>query len=324
MNRRELLRLLVCPDCRDGELIGLDGQLVDGDVRCSLCGAGYPVRDGIPVLLPATLDASNVHDEIDHLHDHKHRQAEYFDRGVAEEFEIERPHGAPEAYGWLLRRKFRRGIEQLPPLDGAIVVDACCGSGMDAEMLAREGARVIAVDISEGCARRARERARRHGLGYLVVVGDVEHLPLRDGAADVSYVHDGLHHLADPASGVRELARVARDAVSINEPADAFGTAAMVRLGVALDREDAGNRVARLRAVDVAGELAKLGFETRARRYLMYYRHEPGSIMRLASRPIASAAYRALASLADAAIGRWGNKLQVTAARGAAQQSREQ
>ena len=54
-----------------------------------------------------------------------------------------------------------------------------------------------------------------------------------------------------------------------------------------------------------------------ARRYLMYYQHEPGAIMRIASRPGAKQAYRAAVSLADAALGRWGNKLQVTARRAA-------
>jgi ubiquinone/menaquinone biosynthesis C-methylase UbiE/uncharacterized protein YbaR (Trm112 family) len=311
----ELLRLLVCPDCRDGDLIGLDAGLVDGDVRCNLCGASFPVRAGIPILLPSGFDASHVHDEIDHIHEHKHRQADYFDRGVAEEFEISRPNGAPEAYRWLIAQKFRRSVAHLPPLRGAAVVDACCGSGMDAEMLARAGARVIAIDISEGCAQRARMRAQRYGLDYLVVVGDVEHLPVRSAAADIGYVHDGLHHLADPAIGVRELARVAREAVSVNEPADALGTAAMVRLGVSQAWEDAGNRVARLRPEDVSRELASEGFDVIARRYLMYYKHEPGRVMRLASRPVASQAYRLLVSLADAVLGRWGNKLQVTAVR---------
>ncbi|MBI5284566.1 MAG: methyltransferase domain-containing protein [Chloroflexi bacterium] len=311
----DLLRMLVCPDCRDGELIGLDAALVDGDVRCSLCGASYPVRGGIPILLPAGFDATHVHDEIDHMHEHKQRQADYFDRGVAEEFEISRPNGAPETYGWLIGEKFRRSVAHLPPLAGATVIDACCGSGMDAEMLAREGARVIAIDISEGCAQRARLRARRYGLDYLVVAGDLERLPLRSGAADIGYVHDGLHHLAEPALGVRELARVARRAVSLNEPADALGTAVMVRLGISQAWEDAGNRVARLRPEDVSQELASEGFDVIAGRYLMYYRHHPGSIMRLASRPVARQLYRAAVSLANAVLGRWGNKLQVTAVR---------
>ena len=318
MQRPDLLKLLVCPDCRDGELIGLDADMRDGEITCSLCAAVYHVHGGIPILLPAGCDASHVHDEIDHMHAHKHQQADYFDRGVAEEFEISRPNNAPEAYRWLIGQKFRRSVAHLPPLRGATVVDACCGSGMDAELLAREGAGVIAVDISEGCAQRALARAQRYGLDYLVVVGDVERLPLRDAAADISYVHDGLHHLAEPALGLRELARVASRAVSVNEPADALGTAAMVKLGISQAWEDAGNRVARLRPQDVARELRAHGFDVAAEgRYLMYYRHEPGSIMRLASRPLTRRAYRAAVSLADAALGRWGNKLQVTAKRAA-------
>jgi hypothetical protein len=141
---------------------------------------------------------------------------------------------------------------------------------------------------------------------------------VRDRAADISYVHDGLHHLADPASGLRELARVARRAVTVNEPADALGTAIAVRLGAALATEEAGNPVARLRAGDAARELTAAGFDASARRYFMYYKHEPGAAMRLASRPGLHRAYRAAARASDSVFGRWGNKLQVTALRRAA------
>ncbi len=316
--QRDLFDLLTCPVCLDSTLIGVDQDSGESELVCSRCRASYPVRNGIPILLPPGFDAADVHDEIDHGHGHaghKHQQASYFDRGVAEEFEISRPNGAPEAYRWLLAEKFRRSIAGLPSLRGATVIDACCGSGMDAEMLAGAGARVIAIDISEGCAMRARARARRFGLEYLVVVGDVEHLPIATASADVSYVHDGLHHLTDPASGLRELARVARRAISINEPAEALGTAVAVRLGVALEREDAGNRVARLRPETVARELARAGFDARAERYLMYYKHEPGAVMQFASRPLVRGLYRGAVTAADRAIGRWGNKLQVTAIR---------
>ncbi len=310
----DLLRLLACPVCR-GAIDGIDGMPAEGTLRCVSCEARYPVRNGIPILLPPDFDDTHVHDEIDHAHGHKHRQAEHYDRAVAEEFEITRPHGAPPAYRWLLREKFRRSIAHLPPLRDAIVADACCGSGMDAEMLARAGARVIAIDISEGCAARAKARAERFGLDYLVVVGDVERLPLADRAVDVSYVHDGLHHLSDPALGMRELARVAAQAVSVNEPADALGTAVAVRLGMALREEEAGNRVARLRPRDTAREFAAMGFAARAERYLMYYRHEPGTVLSAASRPVIGHAYRAASRLVDGLFGRWGNKLQVTAIR---------
>jgi uncharacterized protein YbaR (Trm112 family) len=42
---RELLDLLVCPGCR--EALDDRGTLL----RCRGCGLGFPVRDGIPVML---------------------------------------------------------------------------------------------------------------------------------------------------------------------------------------------------------------------------------------------------------------------------------
>ncbi|HXH83441.1 MAG TPA: methyltransferase domain-containing protein [Candidatus Tectomicrobia bacterium] len=302
----ELRRLLVCPGCR-GDL----GWASDV-AHCRDCGASYPVRDGIPVLLPAG-HQHDAHDEIEHLH--KHAQAGYFGRALAEEFEIERPYGAPAAYGWTLERKFERAVRRLDPLAGRTVADVCAGSGMDAEMLARRGARVLAFDISEGCARRAKARAERHGVPYLAVVADAERLPLRDAAVDIAFVHDGLHHLERPEDGIDEMARVASRAVSINEPADAAATRVAIRLRLALEREDAGNRVARLDAREVTARLQRLGFDAVAERYFAYYRHTPGNFMQLASRGPLIPAYRALSSAADAAIGRWGNKLQVTATR---------
>lgn len=315
MKNTELLALLTCPVCLDSDLLGLHEGMTDGSLTCSRCRASYPVRGGIPILLPPDLDASHIHDELEHAYQHKNQQADYFDHKVAEEFEISRPNGTPQAYHWLIAEKFRRSVQSLPSMRGATVVDACCGSGMEAEFLVGEGAQVIALDISEGCAARARERADRYGLDYLVVVGDVEHLPVRTGAADMSYVHDGLHHLADPLVGVRELARVAKRAVSVNEPADALGTQLAVRLGISSNHEDAGNRVARLRPEEVCRELQLAGFEPHARRYLMYYTHQPGRVMRYASGPGIYHLYRWAVQLANFAIGSWGNKLKVTAVR---------
>ncbi len=187
------------------------------------------------------------------------RQAEWFDHEADAEWEIERPEGAPALHRWLLEEKFRRAVEGID-LRGATALVVCAGSGMDAEFLARAGANVIALDVSLGALRRAVERKRRHGFELLAVVGDAARLPFRDASVDVVFVHDGLHHLDDPLAGLAEMARVARSAVCVSEPARARITALAVRAGLALEREEAGNRVGRLDAEAVETVLRTKGF----------------------------------------------------------------
>lgn len=272
-------------------------------LRCDGCAVSYPARDGIPVLLAARRT------------DQKDRQAEFFDDGLDEEFELERPIGAPRLYEWLLAEKFRRSVRKLD-LRGLTALTVCGGSGMDAEFLVRAGAHVISSDISFGAARRARMRALRHSLPIHVIVADAERLPFPDRSIDVVYVHDGLHHLEHPLDGLAEMARVARLAVCVTEPARATVTGLAVRVGLAFEHEEAGNRVARLSLDEACSALVARRFRiVTAERYGMYYRHEPGLAVRfLSHRPLlglAQASFR----LANAVAGELGNKLTVQAVR---------
>jgi len=311
---------LACPDCRGGL------QRRNAEIACTTCGLTYQIVDGIPVL---TNSNSEEHDELDHIADghghpaqsfgagHKARQTAYFDRAALADFEIERPSGSPELYRFLLTEKFRRSVEPLKGnLDGWTALTVCGGSGMDAEFLAAAGAAVISSDLSLGAAGRVRERARRHDLPIQSIVADIEHLPFADRSVDLVYVHDGLHHLEDPSAGIAEMARVARRAVCITEPAAALATSIAIRLRLALEREPAGNRVARLRPQAVAAVLQAEGFRVvLAGRYAMYYRHTPGWAMSFLSwrplLPLAILGWR----FADRVFGRFGNKLVVVAVR---------
>ena len=42
---KELIEIMVCPDCR--------GKVTETDdfVKCNSCGKRYPIRDGIPIML---------------------------------------------------------------------------------------------------------------------------------------------------------------------------------------------------------------------------------------------------------------------------------
>lgn len=313
-----VLNLLACPNCRRDVFVRGDGYV------CRSCGRTYEIVDGIPSFVEG---AAAEHDEIDHLAQgngrsrprdaHKVAQALYFDRTALAEFEIERPNGSPRFYQFLLTEKFRRSVEPFAGrLDGWTALTVCGGSGMDAEFLARAGAFVVSSDLSAGAAGRVRERARRHGTPIEPLIADVEQLPFPDQSVDLVYVHDGLHHLDDPLSGVAEMARVARRAVCITEPAEARATAIGVRIGVACDREDAGNRVARLESAAVTGALRDAGFRiVRADRYAMYYHHVPGRVTAFVSRPLILPVVVFGWRVANRLVGGVGNKLTIVAVR---------
>lgn len=308
--------ILICPACRGALEVDRDS------IMCMSCSRTYPITDGIPILLPDP--AYSGRDEVGrHGHDHgridvhKAGQANHSDRAVAEEFEITRPHGTSSFYRFLLLEKFRRATNPLGhDLVGSSALAVCGGSGMDAEFLVRAGASVVSSDISLGAARRTRERALRYGLEITPVVADVEHLPFADAAFDLVYVHDGLHHLEQPDLALQEMARVAGRWVAVTEPTRALATSAAVHVGMALEREEAGNLVVRLTPGEIVRTLSDAGYRSLVvQRYAMYYRHEPGSIFRALSRrrvfPLARVAWR----VGNFIVGRFGNKMVVVAER---------
>jgi SAM-dependent methyltransferase len=243
------------------------------------------------------------------------RQLSYFREQVNREFEIERPRGAGRLYDYLLRYKFRTAIESLPfSLANARVLNICCGSGMDVEFMAEQTARAIGLDFSKEAVLRARERARRRGFHALLVVGDAENLPFRNDAVAVGFVHDGLHHLAEPHRAIHELVRVARDAVVLVEPAKALLTRVAVKLGLSVDYEDAGNYVYRFSRNELASVFRGLGIgQVTIRRYLMYYHHEPRWYYKLFDKGASFALFRLVFLATNALAGSWGNKLTCVA-----------
>lgn len=296
---------LVCPQC--AKVLAANAQTL----VCVGCRADYQVVGGIPIL-------SALPDD-DPCAEYKRRQIDFFDAEAAD-FETTRPQGQPRLYGWLMMEKLRRSVRGVEHrLPGATVLTVCGGSGMDAEFLARQGALVIASDLSLGAVERAVERGRRAGLSIDAVVADAEHLPFEDRSVDIVYVHDGLHHLSDPMLGLAEMCRVARRCVLVTEPSRAAVTTIAVRLGVALELEDAGNRVERVSAEQIGGHLALHGFQLiGACRYAMYYQHEPGRWMRFFSRRRSFPVARLMITAFNAALASMGNKLSVRAERASA------
>jgi len=98
----------------------------------------------------------------------------------------------------------------LPNVSGKDVLDAGCGAGWYADWLARNGARVVAVDCSARMATLADERL---GGRVRVMRGDVSNLRnlLPNETFDVVLSSLVLHYLADLSEAFLEWARLLRE-----------------------------------------------------------------------------------------------------------------
>ncbi len=97
----------------------------------------------------------------------------------------------------------------LAGLDGVgagVALDAACGTGRLAGLLAGRGHRTLGVDRSDAMLARAREKL----AGVEFRTGDLTLLPVESGSVDVATCGLALTHLADPAPAIGELARVVR------------------------------------------------------------------------------------------------------------------
>jgi SAM-dependent methyltransferase len=94
---------------------------------------------------------------------------------------------------------------------GRRVLELGCGAAAAARWLRREGADVVAMDLSAGMLRHAGEAAERSGVRVPMVQADALALPFADGAFDIVCTAFGaVPFVADSAAVMREVARVLR------------------------------------------------------------------------------------------------------------------
>jgi ubiquinone/menaquinone biosynthesis C-methylase UbiE len=95
-------------------------------------------------------------------------------------------------------------------IEGAVVLDYCCGNGEVAVEMAKKGAsRVIGIDISPVAIENARALAKRAGVDAVCEFRemDAEHTEFADSTFDVIHEYGALHHL-DLRAAFTELSRI--------------------------------------------------------------------------------------------------------------------
>jgi SAM-dependent methyltransferase len=116
---------------------------------------------------------------------------------------------------------------------GQEVLDVAAGDGNFALACAREGAKVVASDLSPGMVERGRARSESEGFEIEWLEADAEALPFEDGRFDCVGSVFGAMIAPQPEVAAQELARVARPGGTVGMTAWVPGsfTAELIQIG---------------------------------------------------------------------------------------------
>lgn len=190
---RSILSLLECPACRSPHPFDLSieretgGEVEDGRLVCPDCKSSFAIRGGIPRFVG--VDASQFKNFG-------------FQWQRWRTIQIDRLSG----HGLSERRFFADSRWDTAWLKDKWILDAGCGAGRFADVVALHGANVVACDISEAVDA-ARATLAAHGSRVAVLRASIDALPLRAAVFDGVYCMGVIQHTPDPMRTMRALPR---------------------------------------------------------------------------------------------------------------------
>lgn len=106
---------------------------------------------------------------------------------------------------WVIK-KIKEHFMNISDLSQLHLLDVGCGGGFLSNVMAKEGLRVTAVDLSEQSIQIAARYDETKSVVYLTA--DAYQLPFASASFEVITAMDFLEHIEDPAAAVKEFSRV--------------------------------------------------------------------------------------------------------------------
>lgn len=200
--RRELLGLLACPET-GSPLSGWDGLTAAGALSAETGGRVYPVRDGIPCLLPddlqaaATAEASDTSESAE-----KHREMTARD---AQADDYDRMMGLK----LFTALELPLSVRYLAPVSSDLMLEGGSGTGRMTARFAESVRGLIALDFSHASLRAAQKKLPPHlAEKTLFIQADLTRLPLRHNAFERVGSFGVYEHLPTPDARSRALSQM--------------------------------------------------------------------------------------------------------------------
>nr|GMD81516.1 uncharacterized methyltransferase At2g41040, chloroplastic [Ipomoea batatas] len=115
-----------------------------------------------------------------------------------------------------LYERFQMAQEYFKAVQGGILVDVSCGSGLFSRKFAKSGdySRVIALDFSENMLRQCYDFIKNDesilNSNLALVRADVSRLPFSSGSVDAVHAGAALHCWPSPSNAIAEINRILR------------------------------------------------------------------------------------------------------------------